>query len=104
MSESAQLLHLVDHNGQAEPICADCVNYEWDLKGKRLQIAKLEHQLARTEGTEPEAADVRTVLEHWAKRVVEEGWWSRRPAFRPGHPRWSACAARLREPEYDIYY
>lgn len=75
-----------------------------ELAGYRIRLARAEAEVRRVQGDAPEAGEVKSCLDYWAKRVVEEGWWSRLPAFKPGHPRWSAVSARLQEPEYDPTY
>lgn len=94
-----------------EAVCPGCEERETtiemqgrELNGYRLRLAAKEKELARVQGVAPDAGDVKQVLDRWASRVIEEGWWSRKPAYRPGHPRWSTVSARLQEPEYDIQY
>lgn len=105
--DGTYVLRAVDSNGEvqsSEEKCADCVGYERDLRSKRLRIGLLEKRLSQAEGTDPDAPEVRAVLDYWATRVVEEGWWQRKPAYRPGHARWTMVGSRLKEPEYDIDY
>lgn len=66
-------------------------------------ITVLRSDLATAMGEEPEADNIVGVLDYWANRVVELGWWSRRPISPPASDRWRAVRARLaegRSPEY----
>lgn len=67
-----------------------------ELNGYRLRLANLQREIRDLQGVEPEAEEVRMVLGYWAKRVVEEGWYTRRPTFKPGDERWSAVRGRLK--------
>lgn len=67
------------------------------LAGSALQIGNLKRELRDLQGLEPEAGSVRIVLDYWARRVKEEGWWSKLPTFKPGSNRWSAVRGRLKD-------
>lgn len=74
-----------------------------ELNGYRLRVGRLEREIARRQAVEPDAIKVRTVLDWWADRALETGWWSRRPMFHPGDHRWKAARGQLvegREVEY----
>lgn len=68
-----------------------------DLKGYRLRLSAKEKEVAELHGTEPNSQKVIEVLNRWADRMVEEGWWRTRPKFKPGDQRWTAVRGRLRE-------
>lgn len=95
-------LHLVDENGEATAVCADCTMYERDLRGKRLRIAQLEAALAEQQGTAEDSQAIRTVLNDWCDLAVSSLWWTKRPRFKPGDERWKA--AKRRYGDYDIEY
>jgi len=68
-----------------------------ELNGYRLRLGNLQREIRDLQGVEPEAEEIRLVLDYWAKRVVEEGWFSRKPSFRPGSEAWVAVRARLKD-------
>lgn len=68
-----------------------------ELNGYRLRLANLQKEIRDLQGVEPEAEDIRFVLSYWAKRVIEEGWFTRKPSFRPGSEAWVAVRARLKD-------
>lgn len=98
-------LRLIDGDGQ---VVEDTYNHEQlqqiierqeaELCGYRLRVSNLQRKLRDLQGVEPEAGDVKTVLDYWAQRVYEEGWWpARKPTFKPGSDRWTSTRARLKE-------
>lgn len=68
-----------------------------ELSGYRLRLAQSEAAVRDLHVTDPESEQVAYVLRHWARRVVEDGWWSRTPKFKPGCPRWTVVRARLKD-------
>lgn len=70
---------------------------EGELHGYRLRYDNLERELHNAQGQEPEAENVKVSLDYWARRAVEEGWWSQTPRFKPGDARWRAVRARQKE-------
>jgi hypothetical protein len=68
-----------------------------ELNGYRLRVSRLERDLAAKQAADPDAGQVRTVLDWWADRATETGWWSRRPMFKPGDHRWRAVKNPLQD-------
>ena len=88
-----------------ESLCADCLTKDATIT--RLThsyegtIRNLKQELKRVT---PDDENVRMVLDYWADRAVELGWWSRRPLFEPGDERWQPVRGRLRTRTVDESY
>lgn len=91
--EAARVIDM--KTGEVLHDCADCANYERELKAKRRRITFLEGELAEKRRTEAQAKDIIEVLSYWRDRC------SKRPdqvrVERTSHPRWGKVRDRLQE-------
>ena len=100
MTEPARHLQAVPNNvdpdtGEILPCCPDkdilIEQLQNELAGKSLRIGKLSREVARIQGLEPDAEQVRWVLAYWRDRI------SPKAKIVPGSERWSKVKARLKE-------
>jgi hypothetical protein len=84
--------------GEATEVCPDCVVKDAEkTRMARSYEATIRNLRADLEAAQPDDRAVRAVLDYWADRVQQEGWWSRRPLFKPGDQRWQAVRGRLKD-------
>lgn len=95
--EAARHLHVIPGSGEVVA-CVGCHDkdilieqLQGELSGKSMAIGKLKREVARVQGMEPEAEQVRWVLAYWRDKV------SPRAKIVPGSERWSKVKARLKE-------
>lgn len=102
MTEPARHLHPVPSNTDPSTgefvECAGCHDkdilieqLQGELGGKSMAIGKLKREVARVQGMEPDAEQVRWVLAYWRDRVKPKA------KIVPGSERWSKVKARLKE-------
>ena len=88
-----------------DALCPECLqkdaaitrltrSYEGTIRNLKQEIGRIT----------PDDENVRMVLDYWADRAVELGWWSRRPLFEPGDERWQPVRGRLRTRTVDESY
>jgi uncharacterized phage protein (TIGR02220 family) len=108
VTEPARHLRLVDPAGELQgTTCPDCLVKDQEktrmYRSLDAQIKNLKAELEAEQGSEPEAGDIRAVLTYWCLKMVDTGWYTRQPKFKPGDERWKAVRRRLRE-GYSVAY
>lgn len=100
VSEPARILHLVDGNGEASPVCEDCLTKDAEktraARSYQGEINRLKDELRKLRNADDQHGElVAGVLDEWASLGVASKFWTVRPTWESDGPRARATLAAL---------